>query len=97
MSKAKRYKNFHDLADSFGVEPMRAVEAEVKASLTKAIIREVAKQNLTHQEVAELAGVARTTVTGIINGSLQKVSIDRLLRIISAIGLSVQVSVKRSA
>jgi predicted XRE-type DNA-binding protein len=97
MSKAKRYKNLHDLADSFGVEPTRAVEAEVKASLTKAIIREVAKQNLTHQEVAELAGVARTTVTGIINGSLQKVSIDRLLRIISAIGLSVQVSVKRSA
>lgn len=97
MSKAKRYKNLHDLADSFGVEPRRAVEAEVKASLTKAIIREVAKQNLTHQEVAELAGVARTTVTGIINGSLQKVSIDRLLRIISAIGLSVQVSVKRSA
>ena len=97
MSKAKRYKNLHDLADSFGVEPRRTVEAEVKASLTKAIIREVAKQNLTHQEVAELAGVARTTVTGIINGSLQKVSIDRLLRIISAIGLSVQVSVKRSA
>lgn len=97
MSKPKRYKSLQDLAESLGVEPMRAAEAEVKASLTKAIIREVAKQDLTHQEVAELAGVARTTVTGIVNGSLQKVSIDRLLRIISAIGLSVHVSVKKSA
>lgn len=69
MSKPKRYKNLQDLAESLGVEHMRAAEAEVKASLTKAIIREVAKQNLTHQDVAELAGVARTTVTGIINGS----------------------------
>lgn len=97
MIKAKRYKNLQDLAESLGVEPRRVAEAEVKASLTKAIIREVAKQNLTHQEVAELAAVSRTTVTGIINGSLQKVSIDRLLRVISAIGLSVHVTVKKSA
>jgi predicted XRE-type DNA-binding protein len=97
MNKPKRLKTLTELAEILGVKPMRAAEAEVKASLTKAIIREVAKQGLTHHEVADLAGVARTTVTGVINGSLQKVSIDRLLRIISAIGLSVHVSVKKSA
>lgn len=97
MSKSKRYKSLQDLDENLGVESMRAAEAEVKASLTKAIIREVSKQHLTYQDVAELTGVARTTVTGIINGSLQKVSIDRLLRIISAIGLSVHISVKKTA
>jgi predicted XRE-type DNA-binding protein len=97
MSKSKRYKSLQDLDENLGVESMRVAEAEVKASLTKAIIREVSKQHLTYQDVAELTGVARTTVTGIINGSLQKVSIDRLLRIISAIGLSVHISVKKTA
>ena len=97
MKKPKRFKNLQDFASSIGVEPLRVAEAEVKSALTKAIIREIDKKNLTHQEVAELAGVARTTVTGIVNGSLQKLSIDRLLRIISAIGLSVHVSVKKSA
>ena len=97
MKNQKRYKTTKGLALSLGVDPARAAESEMKATLTAAIIREVGNQNLTHQHVADIAGVARTTVTGIINGSLQRLSIDRLLRVVSALGLSVHVSVKKSA
>ena len=60
------------------------------------MIREIERRGLTHNQVAELADVSQSTVTGIINGSLQKVTVDRLLRIIGAIGLGVEVRVKKA-
>jgi len=95
--KQKRYKKFKDFTDAIGLDPARALEAELKANLTGALIREIKRQDLTHEEVAEWAGVARSTVTGIVNGSLQSVSIDRLLRIVSALGMSVEMKIKKSA
>ena len=97
MSKQTRYKKLKDLADAIGLDPARALEAEMKANLTGAIIKEIKRQELTHEHVSELAGVARSTITGIVNGSLQSVSIDRLLRILSSLGMSVEVKVKKSA
>ena len=70
MSSRKRHKNLESLANAVGIEPARVLQAEIKANLTAALIKEVEKRQLTHEEVAESAGVARTSVTGIINGSL---------------------------
>jgi len=95
--KQKRYKKFKDFTDAIGLDPARALEAELKADLTGALIKEIKRQGLTHEDVAECAGVARSTVTGIVNGSLQSVSIDRLLRIVSALGMSVEMKIKKSA
>jgi predicted XRE-type DNA-binding protein len=97
MSSKKRFKKFKEFTNALGIDPARSLEAEIKANLTGALIKEIEKQNLTHDEVAEYAGVARSTVTGIVNGSLQSVSIDRLLRILSALGMSVEIKVKKSA
>ena len=97
MSKRTRYKKFKDFTNAIGLDPARALEAEIKANLTTALIKEIRKQELTHAEVAEYSGVARSTVTGIVNGSLQSVSIDRLLRVLSALGMSVEVKIKKSA
>lgn len=96
MSRHQRLKNMEEVAVALGVPSTRGLEAEVKANLTKALIREIDRRGLTHQQVAEMAGLARTTVTGIINGSLQKVTIDRLLRILGAIGLGVELKVKKA-
>ena len=92
-----RYKTGKDLAAALGLPESRGLEAEVKAHLTKALIKEIERRGLTHQEVAELSGVSRTTVTGIVNGSLQKVTLDRLIRILGAIGLDLEVRVKKAS
>ena len=97
MTKQKRYKNFREFTDSIGIDSAKSVEAEMKAKLTHALIKEIKRQELTHIEVAEMSGVARSTVTGLVGGSLQSVSIDRLLRILSALGMSVEIKVKKSA
>jgi hypothetical protein len=36
-------------------------------------------------------------VTGILSGSLQKVTIDRVLRLVDAVGLEAQIKVRRAA
>jgi hypothetical protein len=47
--------------------------------------------------LAERFGLAGTAVTGILSGSLQKVSLGRVRRLLDAAGLEAEVRVKRTA
>ena len=76
-----------DLAKKLGISPSKGVEAVIKAQLIAAVIKEVHKQDLTHLELAKKAKLPRSTVTGILSGSLQKITIDRILRLVEAVGL----------
>jgi predicted XRE-type DNA-binding protein len=69
----------------------------MKAQLIQAVVVEAKRRGLTHAVLAERSGLARTAVTGILNGSLQKVTIDRVLRLIEAAGLEAEVKVRRAA
>jgi predicted XRE-type DNA-binding protein len=71
----------------------RGMEAVIKAQLITALVREVAKRKITHAALAKEAGVPRSAVTGILSGSLQKVTIDRVIRLLEAANLPVQVRV----
>ena len=73
------------------------LEAVLKAKLIGAIIREIDHRGLTHMEVAARSGLPRSAVTGILSGSLQKVTIDRVLRLLEAVGLKASISVRRAA
>ncbi|MDP7322049.1 MAG: XRE family transcriptional regulator [Bacteriovoracaceae bacterium] len=95
--KSKTYNSASGLAESLGLSRERGLVAEMKAKLTKEIIKAISKEELTHKEVADLSGVPRSAVTGIINGSLQKVSIDRLIRILGTLGKTVELKVKKAA
>ena len=90
----KRYKNTKDLAAALGLTAERGQLADLKAKLTKEITRTLERQDLTHQELSNLSGVPRSAITGIINGSLQKVTIDRLVRILFSLGYSVEMKLK---
>lgn len=92
--KSKNYKLTADLVKSLGLSKEQGELAEMKAKLTGEIIKVIEKKSLTHQEVSDLSGVPRSAVTGIINGSLQKVTLDRIVRILNALGKSIEVKVK---
>ena len=85
------------LARQLGIPKSRGVEAVLKAQLIAAIIREIGRRGLTHMEVAGRSGLPRSAVTGILSGSLQKVTIDRVLRLLEAVGLEANVRVRRVA
>ena len=97
MMKSKTYKNMSDLAADLGLSSDVGLLAEMKAKLTVEIIKVMEKQGLTHQQVSNLSGVPRSAITGIINGSLQKISLDRLVRILTHLGKTIDMKVKTVA
>ena len=92
--KMKKYKNLEAFAKALGCPPEVAAVAKIKTKMILEIIKYIEKKNLTHQEVADMTGIPRSAITGIINGSLQRVSIDRLVRIMAVLGKSVDMKIK---
>jgi predicted XRE-type DNA-binding protein len=86
-----------ELARKLGIPASRGIEAVIKAQLISAITKAIEREGLTHAEVARRAGLPRSAVTGILSGSLQRVTIDRVLRLVDAIGLVAEVRVRRAA
>ena len=85
------------LARQLSIPKSRGLEAVLKAQLIAAIFGEIRRRGLTHTEVAARSGLPRTAVTGILSGSLQKVTIDRVLRLLEAVGLEASVRVRHAA
>jgi predicted XRE-type DNA-binding protein len=85
------------LAKLLAIPKSRGLEAVLKARLIAAVLRETARRNLTHADLAERSGLPRSAVTGILSGSLQKVTIDRVLRLVEAAGLEADIRVRRAA
>ncbi len=86
----------HELAKKLKVSKSRGLEAVLKADLIDAVLKAIAAEGLTHEEVARRSGLPRSAVTGILAGSLRKVTIDRLLRLVEGVGLTAQISVRRA-
>ena len=78
-------------------ERSRELEAVLKAQLIAAVVREAGRHRLTHVELAARSGLPRSAVTGILSGSLQQVTIDRVLRLVEAAGLEADIRVRRAA
>lgn len=97
MSKTKSVKAStpEELAEVLGLSFTDAQEWRVQADLLKRLQQIVKENALTHAHVARRAGSSRTRVTAILNGNLQNVSIDLLVRLISASGYRVKVSVSK--
>jgi predicted XRE-type DNA-binding protein len=86
-----------ELAVKLEISPARGMEAVIKAQLISAVLKSAEKQGLTHARLAERAKLPRSAVTGILSGSLQKITIDRVLRLVEAAGLVAEIRVKRAA
>jgi predicted XRE-type DNA-binding protein len=86
-----------ELAKALNITPARAMESTMKAQLIGAVVKRIARTGLTHADLAERSGLPRSAVTGILSGSLQKVTIDRVLRLVQAADLTVSVRVQAAA
>ena len=88
-------RNSAELARILGLKPADAHQWDVQIALLQRLKGIIAERGYTHAQVAEKAGTSRTRVTGILNGNLQSVSSDLLIRLIGSLGYSVKVSVTK--
>lgn len=95
--KRHTVKGAKDLSKILGLSDADVIEAEIKADMMKKIRDLVSKQELTHQEVSDLSGVGRTVVTQIVNSSIQRITIDRLIKVLISLGVSPVIKYKKVA
>jgi predicted XRE-type DNA-binding protein len=93
----KRKNSGAEIAKMLGISHSRGMEATIKAQLISAVLETARKEEFTHAEIAKKAKLPRSAVTGILSGSLQKVTIDRVLKLIEAVGLMAEVRIKKIA
>jgi predicted XRE-type DNA-binding protein len=90
-------RNSIELAKILDVSEADRVALELQIELLEEILRQVKRAGLTHRELARLSRTSRTRVTAILNGNLEGVSTDLLLRILSGLGVRVMLRFRRAA
>ena len=90
-------RNSKELADVLGLTGADRAALEIQFELAEQIGVEVRRAGMTHAQLAELAGASRPRVTAILNGNLDGVSTDLLLRILAALGVRVRLRFQRAA
>ncbi len=93
----KRYKSIDELGKELGVSEDRIGVSKMKTKLKQKIFQEIQKRGISNSDLAELSGLTRTVVSGIINGSLQSVSLERLIRLAMAVDLVVDLNIRKAA
>ena len=95
--KAVWARSTRELADVLGLADADRVALEVQLELTERIALEVRRLDITHANLARLAGTSRPRVTAILNGNLDGVSTDLLLRLLAALKVRVELRFRRAA
>ena|ERR1700674_1191748 len=93
----RRHSKGVELARKLGLSESRGIEAVLKAELIAAVAREAKVQKLTHAELARRSKLPRSAVTGILSGSLQRVTLDRILKLVEAVGFVPEIKLKKVA
>jgi len=86
-----------ELACRLGLPASRGIEAVLKAELIAAVAQETKAQKVTHSELARRSKLPRSAVTGILSGSLQKVTLDRILKLVEAVGFVPEIKLRKVA
>lgn len=97
MSKTLVARNSKELADVLGLTDADRAAMEVQLELAEQIGVEIRKSGMTHAQLARLAGASRPRITAILNGNVDGVSTDLLLRILAALGVRVRLRFHRAA
>ena len=96
-SKTVIARNVDELAEVLGLERADSIEIAVRSALNTKIIQVIERRDLTHAQVARLAGTSRTRVTALINRNTKDISTDLMLRVLGALGVSAKITFGRAA
>jgi predicted XRE-type DNA-binding protein len=96
MAKISFEKSSGNVFADIGFTPAEAAELTAKSSLIIAIKDTIERRKLTQQEAARLCGTDQPTLSKVLRGRLESVTIDRLANWLNALGRDVEIIVKSS-
>lgn len=78
-----------------GFDEIEAEELSVKTDLISMVGLAIQERNLTQKEAAKICGTHQTTLSKILSGKLDSITLDQLAKWILALGGNVRISVSK--
>ena len=98
MSKIKTYKNVRQFStDALGLNDYESWLITFKNKLVKLIVETRKKNDLSQADLAKILGTTQSVVSRIESGHSKNITIDYLLKVIAALGISPNKMIKLAA
>ncbi len=94
MTSKKRFKSVWDALEA---DPVERENMKLRAQLMIEIRNYVESSGLTQTKAAQKLGTTQPRLSDVINGRIEKCSIDRLINMLASIGQHVDIKVHRAA
>ena len=82
-----------NIFEDLGFEPEEAANLKIRTDLILDLQRYIKKQNWTKQEAAVFFNETQPIISNLINGDIEKFSIDKLVQMIVKTGMQIKVEV----
>jgi predicted XRE-type DNA-binding protein len=94
MRKIPAHHGSGNVFADMGFSPAEAAEMTAKSSLIDAIGETIEQRKLTQMEAAKLCGTDQPTLSKVLRGRMESVTIDRLAAWLTALGRTVEIRVR---
>lgn len=94
MSKISVRRGSGNVFRDLGFSAAEASELAAKSSLIDAISDTIGRRGLTQKEAAKLCNTDQPTLSKVLNGRMESVTIDRLAAWLTALGRTVEIHVR---
>ncbi len=94
MADIPAYKSSGNVFVDIGFTPAEAAELLAKSKLISAIGETIKRRKLTQQEAARLCATDQPTLSKVLRGRMESVTIDRLSTWLTALGRTVEIRIR---
>jgi len=94
MAKTQVHRGSGNVFRDLGFSSGEAAELAAKSALIDAISDTIEKRELTQKEAAKLCGTDQPTLSKVLRGRMESVTIDRLASWLTALGRNVEIHVR---
>jgi len=94
MKDIAHEKSSDNIFADLGFGPAATAELTAKSSLITAISDTIRERELTQQEAARLCGTDQPTLSKVLRGRMESITIDKLAAWLNALGRTVEIHVR---
>jgi predicted XRE-type DNA-binding protein len=95
--RSKGVKTTGNVFKSLGFPSAEAENLRVRAFIMNALIGHIEERKLTQAQTAKILGITQPRVSDLLRGKIDLFSIDRLVNLLAAAGLRVDLRVRKAA
>ena len=90
-------ERFDSVWDAVSSDPVERERLKILSQLLKALQKHIREQGWTQVEAAERLGVSQPRISDVMRGKMSQFSIDALIVLLAAGGVSIELKTKKAA